>query len=148
MLDQGPDVPRGVQEALGKAQATHSFCQQLPAGPPPPLEADLCGGVSSSDVFGVSSGLAEEVVAGDQRQGRQEARGFSWAPHPLGHQMAHVLLLKDISLDGGLPQMPPSGSYNQSLLSPLLPGAPHHPYSSSHTLPMPPLTVPVENSHQ
>ena len=76
MLDQGPDVPRGVQEALGKAQATHSFCQQLPAGPPLPLEADLGGGVSSSDVFGVSSGLAEEVVARDQRQGRQGGQGL------------------------------------------------------------------------
>lgn len=49
---------------------------------------------------------------GTRGKGDREARGFSWAPHPLGHQMAHVLLLKDISLDGGLPQMPPSGSYN------------------------------------
>ena len=84
MLDQGPDVPRGVQEALGKAQATHSFCQQLPAGPPLPLEADLGGGVSSSDVFGVSSGLAEEVVARDQRQGRQGGQGLPLGSSPSG----------------------------------------------------------------
>lgn len=83
---------------------------------------------------------------GTRSDGDREARDFSWAPHPPGHQMAHVLLLKDISPDGGPPQMPPSGSYNQSLLSLSPPGAPHH--SSSHTLPMPPLTVPVENSHQ
>lgn len=80
----GARCAQGCARGTGKGMSNSQLLLAAPASPPPPLEAGLGGGISSSDVFGVLLGLADELVAGDQRQGGQGGQGLFLGSSPSG----------------------------------------------------------------